>query len=107
MQVTVTAIDEKTKTLALFADNNDQGMMGRISWTVDDGSGENDRDDNNTCRLVVSTTISPRRLWVRFGGLRCLCVCCFRSIAEQGLKNDLEEFAEAALARRLKQEQEG
>jgi hypothetical protein len=92
---TLHATDDKggicPKTLALFADNHAQRLMGRVSWTVEPVDGS-----PNQCRLVASSTILPKRLWMCLGGKKLLFVCCFRNATEKIVKRDLEEFAEAA-----------
>ena len=102
--LTVTAIDDgdnnddykkgaHPKTLSVYADNMGQRLTGRISWTVSPTSEEG----GGKSRLLISTTILPKRLCLCFGG-RFAPVCCFRAMSSKMLRCDLREFAKAAVA---------
>jgi len=103
--LTVTAIDDDDdnkddykkgahpRTLSVYADNVGQRLTGRISWTVSPASEEG----GGKSRLLISTTILPKRLCLCFGG-RFAPVCCFRAMSSKMLRSDIQEFAKAAVA---------
>lgn len=84
---------EFPKTMAIYADEMSPRMSGRVSWTV-----EPIQDSSSSCRLVMNSTILPKKCCLFLGGCAFVPVCLFPKVTGLILKRDLQEFTEAAEA---------
>jgi hypothetical protein len=93
--VTVIELDDDKegfpRTFSIYADNFADRMSGRISWTV-----EATDDPLSTCRLVMHSTLLPKRCCLFLGGCALVPVCLFPKVSSMILQRDIQEFAAEA-----------